>query len=178
MIRRSIKFIIARASGPSISSILWLIAFSCASQNAGTSSESYHEDLSVLRPKFSVTPDSMASTAAPLEKGGPIAPTAQVNAKVDEVLDSLDRLNQLRKFVDGFTIQIYSGQNREEAVNAKQKMLEEVDIDLVAKVEYSQPKFRVTAGQYFSKLEAQKDLQTLRRYFSSAILVPEKVRMK
>lgn len=53
-----------------------------------------------------------------------------------------------------------------------------VEVGDEASLQYDQPKFRVTAGRYFTKLEAQKDLMRLRRYFSNAILVPEKILVK
>jgi endo-alpha-1,4-polygalactosaminidase (GH114 family) len=96
---------------------------------------------------------------------------------VDAVLDSIDRYNLVRKFVDGYTIQIYSGQNREEAMNTKKKMNEEIP-ELSANLQYQQPKFRVTVGKYYTKLEANPDLVRLRTSFSSAILVPEKIQIK
>ena len=97
-----------------------------------------------------------------------------VNEDVDGVLDSINRFNVTRKLIDGYTIQIYSGQNREEAMNAKKKMVIDVP-GLTAELEYNQPKFRVRVGNYFSRLEAQKDMLRLKRPFPNAILVPEKI---
>jgi hypothetical protein len=109
-----------------------------------------------------------------VRKKSDVVASRNVNAKVDVVLDSINRFNASRKFIDGYTIQIYSGQNREEAMNAKKKMSSEVP-ELNADLEYNQPKFRVRAGNYFSRLEAQKDLLRLKRAFPNAILVPEKI---
>ena len=135
----------------------------------------YHEDLSKLRPKVELQEDAKVKRDTIIEKiQEPITPTKTVNAKVDTILDSLDLFNLMRKYIDGYTVQIYSGQKREEAMNTKKKMQEEVP-ELIANLQYQQPKFRVTVGKYFSKLEAQKDLLTLRRKFSTAILVPEKI---
>ena len=97
-----------------------------------------------------------------------------MNNRVDMVLDSLDKLNKTRRFIDGFTIQIYSGQSREEAIEAKSKMVLKIS-ELEATLQYTQPKFRVTAGRYFSKLEAQEDLLKVRQHFANAILIPEKI---
>ena len=96
-----------------------------------------------------------------------------VNNKVDNVLDSINSFNITRKFIDGYTIQIYSGQNKEEAMNTRKKMMEETGLNAI--LEYNQPKFRVRIGNYYSRLEAQKDLTRLRRLFSNTILVPEKI---
>ena len=138
----------------------------------------YHEDLSKLRPKIEQAGDNDFNKKDSLiEKPVAITPTKTVNARVNAVLDSIDLFNLMRNYIDGYTIQIYSGQKREEAMNTKKKMQEEVP-DLIATLQYQQPKFRVTVGKYFSKLEAQRDLLILRKKFSAAILVPEKILMK
>jgi hypothetical protein len=138
----------------------------------------YHEDLSKLRPKFELPEDIKVKKDTVIERNPElITPTKTVNTKVDAILDSLDLFNMMHKYIDGYTIQIYSGQKREEAMNSKKKMQEEVP-ELIANLQYQQPKFRVTVGKYFSKLEAQRDLLTLRRRFSAAILVPEKILIK
>ncbi|SRR5258708_8519369 len=138
----------------------------------------YHEDLSKLHPKFEEQPEAKIDKDTSQEKKFvTVTPIKNINAKVDVVLDSLDLFNLMRKYIDGYTIQIYSGQKREDAMNAKKKMQEEVP-QLSANLQYQQPKFRVTVGKYFSKLEAQKDLLLLKRKFSAAILVPEKILIK
>ncbi len=149
-----------------------LIAFGCVAQKSN-SDKKYYEDLSLVRPKFVMPVDSLKNTDVEGPKV-PVIPTKNVNVKVDYVLDSIDRLNSLRKFVDGFTIQIYSGQNREDANNAKKKLADE-DTGLTADLQYNQPKFRVRVGNYFSRLEAQKDLMLLKPIFPNAILIPEKI---
>ena len=148
-----------------------ILASGCAAQkNSGKSY--YHEDLYSLRPKFQDT--IVIQTPNQSRKKGEVLPTLTVNQKVDAVLDSINRFNITRKFIDGYTIQIYSGQKREEAMNAKKKILTDVS-DLTAELEYNQPKFRVRVGSYFSRLEAQRDLIRLKRPFPNAILVPEKI---
>ncbi|MBL7850633.1 MAG: SPOR domain-containing protein [Cyclobacteriaceae bacterium] len=131
----------------------------------------YHEDLYSLRPKLDEPVDSTAQREKLGEKRF-VAATGNVNEKVDDVLDSINRFNITRKFIEGYTIQIYSGQNREEAMNAKKKMTE---VGLNGALEYTQPKFRVRYGNYYSRLEAQKDLTRLKKNFPNAILVPEKI---
>jgi hypothetical protein len=145
-------------------------ASGCAAQKSG-GKPYYHEDLYSLRPKYQ---DTVVATLPETRKKGDVIPTANVNKKVDAVLDSINRFNVTRKFIDGFTIQIYSGLKREEAMNAKKKVLTDVS-DLSAELEYTQPKFRVRVGSYFSRLEAQRDLMRLKRPFPNAILIPEKI---
>jgi hypothetical protein len=149
-----------------------LIAFGCVAQKSN-SDKKYHEDLSLVRPKFAIPTDSNPKTGTG-EPKTPVLPTRNVNAQVDYVLDSIDRLNSLRKFIDGYTIQIYSGQNREDANTAKKTLADE-NTGFTADLQYIQPKFRVRVGNYFSKLEAQKDLMRLKSIFPNAILIPEKI---
>jgi hypothetical protein len=54
----------------------------------------------------------------------------------------------------------------------------EENSSFVANIQYQQPKFRVTVGKYFTRIEAQKDLVKLKRIFSSASLVPERIMIK
>lgn len=151
--------------------LLLLASFGALAQrNSRDKDKPHHEDLSALRPKFEVRADSGSGhqphTAAPL-----VEPRHTVTQKVDMILDSIDEINSMRKFISGYTIQVYSGQNREEANNTKKKMIDE--LDMRADLLYEQPKFRVKTGRYFTSIEAQKDLVKIRRAFPNAILVPE-----
>lgn len=158
-----------------MTSIFFSLITSCQAQRP--SSNPYYEDLSSLRPKVSLEEKKPKDSAAIKKNVVMITPTHTVNAKVDVILDSIDRFNLTRKFVDGYTIQIYSGQKREEALNASKKLAESTT-NLRANTQYQQPKFKVTVGKYYSRLEAQKDLLRLKRVFSSAILVPERIMIK
>ena len=154
---------------------LILLNASCVAQKGGTSG-TYEEDLSALRPKFTTPADSQKKSQEINYHTVNVTPVKNVNPKVDRVLDSINKLNLTRRYVDGYTIQIYSGQSREEAENAKKKMVDTQG--MTSNMKYEQPKFRVTTGSYFTKLEAQKDLTRIRRSFSSAILVPERILIK
>lgn len=157
-----------------LASLFFLLVTSCQAQKATP----YYEDLSSLRPKVKSTQLKVKDSIPVKQHVEPIDPTYTVTTKVDALLDSIDRFNLTRRFVDGFTIQIYAGQKREEAMSATTKMSESIS-DLKANpIQYLQPKFRVTVGKYFTKLEAQKDLLRLKRIFSSAILVPERIMIK
>jgi hypothetical protein len=62
-------------------------------------------------------------------------------------------------------------------MNAKKKISDEIP-DLTANLEYQQPKFRVTIGKYYTRLEAYQDLTRVRSGFPSAILIPEKIAIR
>ncbi|HZX75023.1 MAG TPA: SPOR domain-containing protein [Cyclobacteriaceae bacterium] len=155
-----------------LSLLILLLNVSCAAQNS-ISSGIYDEDISSLRPKFTAPLDSQKKAPETNYHTLNVVPTKNVNPKVDPVLDSINKLNLTRRYVDGFTIQVYSGQSREEAENAKKKILDTQG--MASTLKYEQPKFRVTVGSYFTKLDAQKDLTRLRKSFSAAIVVPERI---
>lgn len=154
------------------------LLMSCVAQKKND--KPYYEDLSEVRPRVKAPVDT-AHSLTPVEiseiKPATVSYTKTVNKKVDAVLDSIDRFNLMRRSIDGYTIQIYSGQNREEAMDTKKKMTKELP-DLTSNLQYQQPKFRVTVGKYYSKMEAYQDLTRLRKSFSSAILVPEKIAIR
>ncbi|MCX8489685.1 MAG: SPOR domain-containing protein [Cyclobacteriaceae bacterium] len=154
--------------------LLFLFAISCQAQRP---TKPYYEDLSSLRPKVNIETISPKDSLRMKSQTPSVPIQFSVNKKVDTILDSIDRFNITRKFVDGYTIQIYSGQKKEDALNTKTKMSEFVP-HLKANVQYQQPKFKVTVGKYFTRLEAQKDLYRLKRVFTNAILVPERIMIK
>jgi hypothetical protein len=148
-----------------------------ASAFAQRGNKPIQEDLATIRPHFPAPPDTPRHYAGNPVKNVPVVkPTMTVNEKVNMVLDSIDQLNSLRKYIPGYTIQVYSGLNRDEAGNARKRLSEE--LDMRADLQYMQPKFRVRVGYYFTSLEAQKDLVRLKRVFPNAILVPESVPIK
>jgi len=140
----------------------------------------YTEDLSVYRPKPDQVPTTTttgtATTQTPdtRKQTAYVEPKYAVNKKVDVVLDSIDRHNLQGNAVDGFTIQIYSGMKREEALNAKRTLTSALP-DLNADVQYAQPNFRVKVGKYISRLDAQKDFTEVKKRFPTAIIIPDRV---
>lgn len=99
--------------------------------------------------------------------------THTVNKSVDVVLDSIDAFYRRHGITNGFTIQVYSGQKKQEALDAAGKVQEAVS-ELKPDVEFIQPKFRVVAGRYFTRVEAQRHWYVLHRTFPDAIIIPVK----
>lgn len=157
--------------------LVYMIMMGCASSQVSTSTTSarYTEDLSYLRPSFTETKkDPEINPNEHLTKPVYQEPRYAVNEQLHEVLDSIDRINLSKKLVDGFTIQIYAGQKREDALNTKRTM----DLalpELKAEMTYVQPTFRIKAGKYYTQLDAQKDYVAVKRHFPNAILVPDKI---
>jgi len=145
--------------------------------SAGTGK--YSEDLSVWRPQATKTVDSVKTPTTPerTRTSQYVEARYAVNGQVDTILDSIYRENHERGFVDGYTIQVYSGIKREDALNVRKKMTQSLP-DLESEVQYRQPNFRVRTGQYFSRLEAQKDYLAVKRHFPNAIVIPDRIPMQ
>jgi hypothetical protein len=136
----------------------------------------YYEDLSSTRPPV-VMPAVDTSRSNPQNARDPhayVEARHTVNAQVDAVLDSIDRINLSRKFIDGFTIQVYSGTKKEDALAARKDLTTYLP-DLESEVQYLQPNFRVKTGAYYSRLEAQRDYQLVKKHFAQAIIVPDRI---
>jgi len=159
-----------------VSVVYYFMMVGCASTQTATStsqSNGYSEDLSVWRPKIETT-ETTNSNPTDERKATPyVEPQYAINKQVDAVLDSIDRLNNARKYVEGFTIQVYSGLKREDALNAK-KTLTTTFPTIESEVQYNQPNFRVKAGKYFDRMNAQRDFLLVKRMFPSAIIIPDK----
>jgi len=144
-----------------------------------SANQKYSEDLSVLRPKVTspATDPKTGNTTSPAtgrQSTTYVEPKYAVNKKLDSVLDSIDRINVQRTYIDGFTIQVYSGLRKEDAMKAKQELTSSLP-DLQSEVMYSQPNFRVKVGKYYSRIEAQKDYLDVKRLFPTAVVIPDKV---
>jgi hypothetical protein len=161
---------------------LWYIfMISCASHQGATTSGNaastkYSEDLSVVRPKAEpVNADTTINQKDNQNKQTTyVEPKYAINQQLDVILDSISSINRTQKYIDGFTIQVYAGSKREEALNIKRQLatsLPEID----SEVQYVQPNFRVKAGKYLQRLDAQKDYMSVKRHFPSAIVIPDKI---
>ena len=138
--------------------------------------QAYSEDLSIWRPKAEAPANNNTTTNVPNnpKQTQYVEPKYAVNKKLDTVLDSIDRYNRSKQFVDGFTIQIYAGLKREDALNAKKNLASSLP-DLSSEVEYAQPNFRVKVGKYYTRIDAQRDYVAVKKYFPTAIVIPDKV---
>jgi hypothetical protein len=136
----------------------------------------YAEDLSVWRPEAVKPVDSAATNPFPprTRTDQYVEPSYAVTGQLDAVLDSIYEENLSKRFVDGYTIQIYSGIKREDALNNRKKMTQSLP-KLESDIQYMQPNFRVRTGKYFTRLEAQKDYLVVKRYFPNAIVIPDKI---
>ncbi len=167
----------------SILILIILLLAQCSSKvtTSGTAAgDKYSEDLSSLR-SLAITPaDTTASstqtTTGDAERDPSVYVEARhaVNTKLDMVLDSIDQQNVNRGVINGFTIQLYSGMSREEALDVKKQITTALP-DLDSDVQFVQPNFRVRAGKYVNRYEAHKDFMAVKRLFPTAVIIPDRI---
>lgn len=162
--------------------VILLLAFGCSKKTTTTSTADagkYSEDLSVWRDKLikDDTAKSVVTQVSTEVKKDPtryVEPKFAVNENLDIILDSISKINLENGYVDGYTIQVYSGVKREEALNVKKDLTTSLP-QLDSEVQYVQPNFRVRTGKYYDRLSAQKDYLAVKRYFPHAIVIPDRI---
>ena len=147
-----------------------LILFNCSPKTVrqATTAE-YEEDLSAIRPV--AEPIEFVSEEGK-EKVPYVASSNDITKGMNNLIDSM-ALDNRNKKVQIYTIQVYVGNSRDEANEARTKVYK-VMPDERPRLEYSQPNFRVKVGMYTDRLEAHKPLQLLKKTFPGAILLTEK----
>ncbi len=157
--------------------LLLVIVSSCSptTQLFTSLSSSYEEDLSQYRPavpKISIEEDRQQT--ANVEEVEYVEPTEHLRAEIDSILRIKVSRNLDIGYLQGFTIQVYTGRSRERANNAK-RVVYKILIDEEVKVYYDQPMFRVKVGRYYTRLEAEKSFNQLRKRFPQALVLPERI---
>lgn len=160
--------------------IITIIGFSgligCkGSSTSSTSTTEHKEDLSSLRPRLEAMEEE-SETESFVEN------EVTVNY-VDDIKEELDSVNQIiiaknkeTRYEDGYTIQIYTGNDRQAANEAKEKVLL-VSPDLEPVITYHQPSYKVKVGQYLDRLRAHQVYQSLKEEFPLALLIPERIQV-
>ncbi|MEQ8365025.1 MAG: SPOR domain-containing protein [Cyclobacteriaceae bacterium] len=154
---------------------LVIIVASCKPAKVATSSSgtAYKEDLSVNRPSMEPLPEE------PLDNGSQeIAPAPKplvghIKAEMDSINILIAQKNESIDYIGGFTIQVYTGLNREEADQAYELAMT-LDQELSPEITYRQPSYKVKVGHYTSRLEANEIFQSLKEYFPNALMIPER----
>jgi hypothetical protein len=146
-----------------------------------SSSSVYGEDLSKVRPRFEYTEPKEPVAEKKTESLPATKPTDSkplyINKKLDVALDSLSKQNKAIKYISGYRIQIYVGNVRQEADAAKSYVYQALP-DLTPYVSYSQPTYRVKAGDFIYRSDAEQYLETIKAQYSSAVILADRVEIK
>lgn len=148
-------------------------------QTVGDPSAGYTEDLSSYRPAYETTglEDTSQIDTTNLTMLTDIEPLHDITDTLNAVLDSISVLSQQVKYVDGYTVQVYSGSNREAANIARGKAYT-LEPYIKPNLFYDSPNFKVHVGQFYSSLEANETYAQMKQDFPNAILVLRKFKIK
>ena len=152
---------------------LIILAFlvSCKGTQVPTSTAPYSEDLSIHRPELKTSVDK---TQVLEEEYTPT--DGHIKTELDSIMQVSLTQNMEGKIVNGYIIQVYTGNNRSQA-NEIFQTLDEYFPDLNAKISYHQPNFRVEAGQFLDRLTAHRIYKDVKEEFPNALLVPDRFTM-
>jgi hypothetical protein len=145
------------------------------------SSADYREDLSSVRPRFDYVEPAIEKRTESKPADNPYKPTGDkplyVNKRLQTVLDTMAQQNKAIRYVSGYRIQLYVGNVRQEADNAKSYIYQSFP-DLNPYVSYSQPTYRVKAGDFMYRSDAEQYLEQIRGQYSSAVILADRVEIK
>tara|TARA_B100001540_G_scaffold305541_1_gene316615 strand:- start:3361 stop:3843 length:483 start_codon:yes stop_codon:yes gene_type:complete len=130
----------------------------------------YFEDLSFLResPEKNNVDSNNVNEISIIEE-------SKFNKELENIYITYENTPK-NKYLNGYTIQIFSGLEREKADSiffTADSIYSELDIYTL----YDQPNYRVKVGKYFYRINANKALNKLINDFSEAIIVPERIKI-
>ena len=132
--------------------------------------KAYFEDLSFLResPEKNNVDSNNINEISIIEE-------SKFNKELENIYITYENTPK-NKYLNGYTIQIFSGLEREKADSiffTADSIYSELDIYTL----YDQPNYRVKVGKYFYRINANKALNKLINDFSEAIIVPERIKI-
>ena len=159
--------------------VVLVVILGCSPGAVPTSSdaENYKEDLSYLRPTYAETDtieDSDTLTTEITPTTNVIEAEYDVTEELNAILDSIDVIRTERRYVDGFTIQVYSGYDSDEATKARGRVYAILENSRPS-LKFEEPNFKVKVGRYYSRLEAQGDYALIKEKFSAALIIPQRI---
>ncbi|MGJ8664941.1 MAG: SPOR domain-containing protein [Patiriisocius sp.] len=98
--------------------------------------------------------------------------TVNADSQIDDLLKIKKELEKDNKLADGYTIQLYYGDlNGANSVKKKYRMRYG---SWPASIEYETPNYKVWAGNFSSRLEADRALLEIQKEFGSAFILEKK----
>ncbi|GAA4412534.1 hypothetical protein GCM10023187_39780 [Nibrella viscosa] len=140
---------------------------------------SYTEDLSPVRPSYTVTATTAPAkpaTTTPARRPDNRKPVEaiHINRRLDAVLDTIAQKNRSVRYASGYRVQIYVGNERKAADEAKLKVYKNFP-ELNPYLDYKQPTYRLKVGDFMRRIDAERYLDLLKQQFSLAVLQADRV---
>ena len=156
--------------------LIFTILFSCKIQsnnsNINNNQKGYFEDLSYTRDtKKNISQNNFILSNNNKTK----VPT--IKNELDSILNIIKYENKKNDYIEGYTIQLYLGDNRilaeetEIKLNKLDSLTERITI-------FTQPNYRVKVGKYYNSFNANRDYNKFKKTFPNAIIIPEKIKIQ
>ena len=156
--------------------LIFTIFFSCKIQSNNSSinnnQKGYFEDLSYTRD----TKKNISQSNFILSNNNNTKVPTIIN-ELDSVLNIIKYENTKNDYIEGFTIQLYLGDNRilaektEIKLNKLDSLTERITI-------FTQPNYRVKVGKYYNRFNANRDYNKFKKTFPNSIIIPEKIKIQ
>ena len=157
-----------------ISILSLFFVLSCVNQKINISSNNdsrkYFEDLSFIRESENVSNSTNDENI--VDKKNNLG----IDIELDSILKIIKSEVDEEIFTDGYTIQIYLGDKREEAENTVEKLFE-YDSLIKSNTIFTQPNYRVKTGTFEDRFKANYEYKKLKKTFPNAIIIPEKIKI-
>lgn len=98
------------------------------------------------------------------------------NPKLNSAAEKLKEINSSKQTMPGYRVQIYFGSQRSRANELRARFNSRFP-DLNAVVSYHQPNFKVRAGDFRTRIEAQSKLEMIEKEFPGAFVVPDEIHL-
>lgn len=158
-----------------ISILSLFFVLSCVNQKISISSNNdsrkYFEDLSFIRESENVSNSTNDEENIVGDKNN-----LGIDIELDSILKIIKSEVDEEIFTDGYTIQIYLGDKREEAENTVEKLFE-YDSLIKSNTIFTQPNYRVKTGTFEDRFKANFEFKKLKKAFPNAIIIPEKIKI-
>ena len=157
-----------------ISILSLFFVLSCVNQKISISSNNdsrkYFEDLSFIRESENVSNSTNDENIVGNKNN------LGIYIELDSILKIIKSEVDEEIFTDGYTIQIYLGDKREEAENTVEKLFE-YDSLIKSNTIFTQPNYRVKTGTFEDRFKANFEYKKLKKTFPNAIIIPEKIKI-
>ncbi|WP_185155438.1 SPOR domain-containing protein [Rudanella paleaurantiibacter] len=148
----------------------------------------YNEDLSEARPVYNnmgTRPGATTKTGSASSTGSASAESRKItnvgsaealhiNRKVDEQLTSIADKNRSLRYASGYRIQVYVGNERQQAEAAKLQVYQSFP-ELTAYLSYNQPTYKLKIGDFIRRMDAERYFGQIKQMMPSAMLQPDKI---
>jgi len=156
-----------------------IILASCKPSASLTGSSAYSEDIGQYLPDYSDSVSSIARGGSEeinrVEIRNFPAPTHDETGDINELVKAIAISSSNIRYVNGFTVQVYSGRDKDAAQRSRQLVYSALP-SARPRISYKEPNYKVRVGSFYTRLDAQKTLYKLNKVFSeSAIIVPERI---